>query len=531
VKKFLPIFILLFLVGLFRFNLIRHGALSIPDEVQYWEAGDALEKLIYKHNFPGFCAHIAGISGLFRSTDKPGHITIELIPAMVQGIVWKISGGRLVRDPQTQMITSGIHFRNPEFMRVATAFNVILSLFSLWIFYRITLLLFKENQSVALLGTAVYALLANTNIYIRHILPYNYALPVFFFSLYLALKKYFQKPGPFSLKTGCALGLLSGFGFAIYPGYYFFPVLIFGIIVWAGKEALFSPSQLVRYIAFALSSVSVLLFYELIARIGGTTYLGHLRDHASVIIMGSFEEGFTFLPKYLFEVETFIGVFMMICTLLYIFKKKRNGATTEIFPRIFGIMLAGFLFHATVSLLRQMVFYGRLLHMYYPFLVWAMMAFLADLKPPIVKKILMGGALPVLSLLSFIKFSTAYSQIAYPLDVLYQEGIKTELIDSRNFVHETEPYLRYSSPPPKDFKTDAPYRIESNFILVNFCYFSPLEGKGFKPFIPPANAKLLYQRPHLQSFPAYTYEGFTVKDRKLFKQRNYQVSIYELVQK
>lgn len=534
------IFTLLFAIGIYRFSLIDRGALSTPDEVRYWDAADAWEKLIAEHDIRGFfIAFASATNGRTEGTNKPGDTMLRLIPSLFQGIVWKFSGGIHTRDSGSDIITSGIHFRNPISLKIPTAFNVIISLLVLWVFYAITLMLFRNDYGIALTATLVYGLLANSNIYIRHILPYDSALLAFLFGAYFLIKDIVNNHGLVSFKVCMASGAFAGFGFSIYPGYYFFPVVIFAVILFKRRISFFSREELCHYAAFALSFLAILVFFELLARVGQTSYLAYLGKHAERINQGSFSEGFTFLPKYLFEVEGGIGVVILVATIWCILKwsillLKGNLPFKSVFyldvlPVLFFSMFMGFFYHATLSLAQRMVFYGRLLHMYYPFLIWATMAVVVELRSKSLKKLLAYGAFPLLSIFSFLHFALAYNQIAYPLDVLYKLGINTERIDPKNLIAESKPYLHFLSPPPINFKTEEPYKLENNFLLANFFSFYPLEKGDFKPFVPPANTKVVYQKPHFNTFPAYTFEAYSIPEREWAKQRRYQVSIYELV--
>ena len=94
-------------------------------------------------------------------------------------------------------------------------------------------------------------------------------------------------------------------------------------------------------------------------------------------------------------------------------------------------------------------------------------------------------------------------------------------IASDNIVNETEPFYIIKSPPSIDAKTNRPYRSERNFKLVNFCYFYPILDE-FKSYDISDNEKLIYSRKHFLSFPAYAYEGCSIKER------NYKIAIYKI---
>ena len=335
------------------------------------------------------------------------------------------------------------------------------------------------------------------------------------------------------------IGFLTGFGFAIYPGYYFFPILIFTFIVFTGTEKALSKTKAIKVFSFAIPSLSVLLLYEVLARFGDSSYILSLLNLSETITEGSFEEGFSFLPKYLIVVEKYAGVFILLCTLFFtatvIYRVIKYGL-----PIIYNnhlnllcvSMLGGFLLHAsTTTIFHKMVLYGRLVHIYFPFLIFATIAFLLEIKNAKLKNILLGLFISV-SVVSFINFFKDYLSLAYPRDVLYKHRILTEHIDLAHKVCETNcayPSFPISSPPPLSIKTNAPYNDEKNIMLINFCFFNIISGwygEDFSTFRPSQNHTLIYKAKHFLAFDPYTFEGCGIKERKALKERNYNVVIY-----
>jgi hypothetical protein len=536
-KKHIFFVLILAALTVYRFGLIDRGAMSIPDELQYWEAGDALEKLIYDHDIRGGFAHLAGKTSLYGSTDKPGHITLRMISMAIQGAVWKLSGGVRERDPETDLVQGGVHFRNPEFMKIPLAFNAVISLLILLLFYKISLLFFDQRRDLATIAAMIYGLLANSNIYVRHTLPYDPGLLFYMLAFYLALKKAREADGFPALKTCVLTGALTGFAFTVYPGYYVLPVAILGVLTAGSKGSLISPRQFQTAAVFGLSALAVLSFYEVSARMGGLTYFGNLLN-LSQTQHGSFEEGFSYLPKYMAAVESANGIFLLIFSALFFavlllrrfgFQKGEKTADVPVFSLAAWILLAGFVFHAVRTLQGHWVFYGRVLHMYMPFIVWTAVAAILSLPWEKIRRALIYFAAPALSLICFVSFAWSYQQVAYPMDVLYQLGINTGILPADRLVYESRPYIKFMSPPPRNFETGEPYTGKKDYVLVNFSFFYLLEDPDFTPYRPPADYRLLYSGLHYNMYPAYIHEGGTMHERELLKQRKYRVSVYERI--
>lgn len=515
IKKNYLLIILCAVIVLFRLALVGNGAFSFPDETRYRQSIFALSCLS-SHNADGFCKHIMNTQG------RPGDATLRLIPAAVQKLLYK---------------RYKIPAENPESLKAPIIFNVIITLLITLVFYAISLQLFGGNRTIALISTIGYSLLSNNNIYIRHILPYDQALLCFLSGLYLALKPPSENVRYSSRNS--IIGLVTGFGFAIYPGYYFFPMLIFTFMVFTGTEKILSKAKALKILFFAASALSVLLLYEVLARAGGTSYVGSLLNLSETITEGSFEEGFSFIPKYLIEVEKYAGVFILLCSLAFTARLVCRFVKNDI-PIIYNnhlnvlsiCVLAGFLFHASsAAIFHKMVFYGRLIHMYVPFLIFTTIAFLLEIGNVKLKNSMLG-LFVVLSVMSCVEFYNDYLPLAYPRDVLYKHGILADYSDSARSVFETDcsyPSAPISSPPPLNTKTNTPYNNETNFILVNFCFYTLLCGRDcadFSPFRPSENQKLIYTARHFLGFEPYMFEGYSMQDRALFKRRNYNVAIY-----
>lgn len=511
IKKQNLIILILIIMSVYRFMLIDKGALAFPDERRHLATAKAVERLIHK-DIKGFCTAISSTYA------RPGDATIRIIPVIGQGILY---------------VLYGIEPQNPDSLRVATLFNVIMSILVLLIFYRISLLLFEGNYTAAVIATITYSLLANSNIYIRHLLPVDNALVCFLFAMFYALKnlsKYLQQA---RIKTYVIIGLLSGFGFSVYPAYYFFPALIFVIVIFKRNGDLLSRSNLVRYLAFLFSALSVLIFYEIVARIGKVSYLVAGIGLSKIQNQGSYEEGFTFLAKYMVKIENVAGIFILACTIIYlikeavgILKNRSKSFYSEDLRLLIFTMLIAFILQASASaIFYKMAICGRFTRPYFLFFVWATVSLISKINKAKVRNVIFGALLS-LSLYSFFMFSSAYFPIAYPRDVLYKHGIMSYDIEPLNMINETEPFYIIESPPPLDVKTNAPYGKKQDFRLINFCYFYPVIEE-FKPYRPEKNENLIYRGRHFLSFPAYGYEGFSIRERQLLKDRNYQISIYE----
>jgi len=472
--------ILLFSVLLivFRLSLITTGHRFEGDEGRYQNAIDFWGKFFEGH-------FGQAISHLYNAQARPGFILLSLIPAGLQRIVAHLN----ILDP------SNIHFFD-----IPSFFNALVTLIKDIFFYRILSLLVSK-RSIAIVGTIVYSLLINTNVYIRHLSPYDYSLLIFLIVLFLILRE--QIIGPLSSRSAALCGALSAFGSLVYPGYYVFTIIM-AIFIMASAGFSFRPLA-IHTVCF----LGVILFCEFISQMVGRSYLLDCLILSSTVTHGSFEEGFLFIFRYLKEVEGIIGLVLLFLFLLYgIFLWPK-----DLKPSKYLLVAAVFMFsiHAILGIVFfKIVFYGRALHMYFPFLVMGAARTLDLIPQRSWRKIFMIFFI-VCSIFSFVPSAYRYSRVSYPREV----------------------YLQYLSDIPKsrilwilpDEKVDPSIYTDYLALAVNFLPYFGIPKEPCNP-IPPTHMVLVVSRPHPLNFVAYTFEHYKPEERKLVKERKYKMQIY-----
>ena len=114
------------------------------------------------------------------------------------------------------------------------------------------------------------------------------------------------------------LGLLSMFAFSVYPGFYFFPVIIFSLL-FLRPGILFSRKGLQNICNFSAGFLLVMIVFESLAFVGEHAYTDSLHALAYTVDQGSHSEGFSFLFKYLTEVEGLFGWALAGLSLVFMF--------------------------------------------------------------------------------------------------------------------------------------------------------------------------------------------------------------------
>ena len=495
-----PILPLLIVVSVYRLSLLGRGAMAFLDETLYYKAALALQQLRLG-DLSGSLAHLASSNG------RPGDTVLKLIPAALQGIPFAF----------------GVAPSNPWSLMIPAVCNVIVSLVTLYLFFRICLVLFAGDRAVSIAAAAVYSLLVNTNAYVRHMLPYVWALSVGVCALWLTLSR---QPTP---ALAWRVGLLAGSVVTIYPGYY----LLAGIpgVVLVGRDASAGSSERWRMAAgFVAGVVMVIAAFKILCRIGGISYIATARTLSRTITQGSFEEGWVFLPRYLIEVERYAGAVLLsgivVCLARASSEVVRGRYPRQIHWLIFPAV-AGWIWQAAAAYHgHTMVLYGRLIHAWMIFLVWALADAIAWARPGAVRSALCVVAVGAAAI-SLGRPAYDYYRLAYPADVLYELGIDTALLPASNMRCEMQPIYSYASPAPLNRETGYPYKRTANYLLINFCQGVPGPGRLERVPVSP-DTRPIYEAAHFMTFPAYGFEGLGPEDRREMRRRGYEVRAYQI---
>ncbi|OUJ73636.1 hypothetical protein BXP70_11620 [Hymenobacter crusticola] len=507
-----------------RLSFVGHGAMAFPDEERYYQSVEAI-KSFSKGDLRAVGAHLVQTQG------RPGDALLRLLPAAMQGI-WYTVGG------------PGPH--NPTSLLIPVLFTYGVSVLSLLLFYRLARMLLP-TQVAALLSTLLYACLVNSNVYIRHILPYELGL-CSFLGLLVWLVRAQQQGRILTLKQTWALGVGAAFTVAIYPGYFFAPIILLAVMVSPLlKEPISAlsathhkfPSFKVVVCFFGIGALSMLAILEVLALLTGVSYLQACQEllsvQASTITQGDFQESFSFLFKYLFEVEGALGVLLLmlvgygLASRLYkMVRRRKRVPKVELSSSnaLYLAVLAAFLAYAALGFWgHKLVFYGRVLHFFLPFIVLFAVASACSWKSmalrvrPLVAAFLIGVAL-----YSFGRFALQYREVVYPLDLLASPALRLVQQNTlfRNQMNASDNDDYYIARQNLAHTEGA----QGEAILLNFSFLYPIVGPGCNEVRIPAGFHQVFAAPHFLTIPAYGFEGFLPKERALLQQCQYQCKVF-----
>jgi hypothetical protein len=377
------------------------------------------------------------------------------------------------------------------------------------------------EAAAALAGATVYALLVNSNLYLRHLLPYDWAMCAGLLALWLSLTK------PRTSTLAIATGALTGVVLTIYTGYYLLCGALGIAVLWETWASTERRDAVRSAVLFAAASAAVIALMELLFRAGGLSYIGSLREVHRDIQFTSYGDGWLFVPEYLLDVERLSGLVLILGAVHYAWHAAVRFGRGRLRPidRVMLPTLVAFGAQAASSAYWHAIpLYGRLIHPWMPFLAWMLADALAH-APARQRRNAYAGVFAAVAL-SWAASAWVYVPLKYPSDVLYAMGINTTRLPAGRTLCELVPGTSYASPGPINRVTNAPYTADSDYVLLNFCQALPGIPRPRETATVPAGATRLFDGPHWMSFPAYAYEGLISVDREAMRRENYRMQVF-----
>lgn len=483
-------------VTLARLSLIGKGTMAFVDESRYVNAMLGLRALSEGHG-QEFLRYINSMGA------RPGDGIWRAIPGLGQALL---------------LLVFDLNPNAPPSLQVPQAFNVLIVSLNALVLYRIYRRFFSVGM--ALLGLALYSSLVNTSLYLRHLLPYDHSLFFFFLALTVLLRP--QAAG--RIKRQVLIGTLGGISYAIYPGYFMGPMLLLAVVLLTGFEDP-RPDWLrtLRPAAAQLAGLlAVLLVFEGLARLGDTSYWASSRYIATTVTQGSFAEGFSFIGSYFQQVEGWLGIVLLVLSGVGVGLSLRTGLSASAPAAERGIMrllTVGFLawlgYALVVQVGHKLVFYGRTLHFFVPFIVMGVLMALRAVgrtAQSCAWLYLSGGGI---ALAHFGIFLAGYLPVDYPCDVAYRAGIYSyPQIAARQVSVCDEPLMAYRlfGPRLRSQLTQKP--SAATFQLLNFAYLYPISCYQPAHLGP---GKVVADVPYFMKYSAYQFEGHSAAQRAVLQ--------------
>jgi hypothetical protein len=505
-----------------KLSLLGSGFLTFPDEYRYAQSGKALSDFSQGRFVPGMDA-------LFSTRARPGEAFLNMIPNAVQFISAKMFNLRIY-DSKNSI---------PLFF-----YNFSLYCLLLILHFKFSKLVLNDKNS-ALLSVLLFGTFTNSYLYLRHALPYDMSLLLFYWIIYkLSL---FTINKSISDKKVFILGLLTFGAYLIYPGYLFLFACILILLLFSSNFQETLLQKLRHSVFFGLGCLIMLLSFELMARVAQNSYINDLIRLSKTISQGSFEESFSFIFKYFLDVEGFTGILLFVLVVLFFIGSvflliKGKYQNHKIIINISIVLVLFFVSYAASGyFLHKTVFYGRLLHQFLPFIcILAIFAFqklvIKSIKSSQTQNwVKLTFACIFLTEFGF-KFS-AYQTVCYPRDweistmaSKYQVAEYTKVFEYSNSMEYGGKWrlgIRKNGktlfPPMNQNQIDSVSKI----VIVNAGYLFPVKDISlYKPYRAPSRYQLIDAKPHFMNYKAYQYEVYSIEERKNMDAMNLQMRTY-----
>jgi uncharacterized protein with PQ loop repeat len=371
----------------------------------------------------------------------------------------------------------------------------------------------------------LYSVSVNGYLNLRHVTPLD-------ISLLLSLTAFNSllsvKGG--SMRALVMQGLLNAASLLVYPGYYC--LFLAFILVWIGlnKQRFLWSVWWKKGLVFSIAFIFPFVAMEIMARVFQTSYLGELNQLGLTISQGSFEEGFSFVFKYLWQVESAVGVVFLLGLFFYLYqavKIKTTRKPDKLSSLVLSSVFIGFLLYAIlVYVAQKMLFTGRVLHQFMPFFSMAAIVGFWSLFENTNKSHQFLAILSVILLLVSLPVYLRYYRVEYPKDFYRKVSGQHNLRPGQINYHSQWTKCLWR----KETLPDIHNKDGKQLVLVNWCHPSdgpPSDGCGWNRFVRGKNQALLAKAPHYMSFSGYQFEGANAEQRKALEEYPPELAVYE----
>lgn len=497
IQKHRLLFLVLSILLVGRLAISGEGYLEDSDEVDYYCAENAFDALI-DFRFADFSNHLALTEG------KPTETFLK-----VMQVPFHRAFAFIINEPR----------HSPAALWILGLVNITVSLCLLFAFY----VLLRQVQIAyipSVVGTLWLGVFINFNLYTRHLLSYDLGL-LFFVTALLCL----LYTNANEIKRIQLAGLLTALGITTYHGYFMMGFIIGIWLLFGNNFKRISVTQRIKH--FTIGFLPLLILYEIIFYPGGHSFIGENLKISETINQGSHQEGFLFAWLYLTKIEGIAGIAclaLFALAAIYFFTRKPPSPVSIL---IISGLVAYLIYATAVYYFHILVFYGRIWHMYYPFMVMGAVFILSKFKW-IESRWTAAFLLCILCFQYGINIQSLNS-ITYPRKVLDKFGVLLPdgSVAEKHYKYTMRSVERYVS--NEYFRKYAAKPLENNnYIFTNTCFFSHFPDfflTTYEPLNVPG--RKVYSKLHFMSYPAYTFEYCSTYGRSFFENKKIHIEVID----
>ena len=486
------------------FAIVLIGRLSVAG-TGYLEDQDEFLYIWIHLNAASFAHLSAWTDCLFRIQGQPPEVAIRLLEY--------ISLIPVANSMHQQML-------HPDILYFVGLYNILASLLILYVFYRILL---KLNLSIelALTGVMLMGTLFHFNMYTRHILPYDHALLFQLLSLNLLLRD--------NLRPRIILlaGLLSAIGLTNYFGGFMFVFINGGLLLLTHRD---NPKLAIRNCLLFISSfAALLLFYEVLTHVDGRSYLAFFRQYSQTVgTEGSPDESLIFVFLYFYFVEKWWGLLLLFAFFIGSHFILKRGDSFKAKHLILLAVVAYLSFGMFSFISHKLVFDGRVLHIYFPFIILGALGWLQQQKLTPPHNI--AAAFILFACVNYFFVIRDLNSIGYPRNAIYKYHLFEDKTKTCFTYYEDIPgSIKYSAREGFCIDSIGQARLPSgDYVLQNICFlptYSDSIFQYYKPLNINKTDSVIIEEPHFESHPAYAMEYCTHTGREFFISRQFKIRV------
>jgi len=249
------------LITLIKLNLIGTGFLAIYDEIRYCQSGKAVQNLLELKIRPA-------IRAIYFTQGRPVDAILKLIPITIQYITANIYKLNWYESDNSY----------PLFF-----YNFIIYCIIIYIHFKMSKLLLNDSF-LSLISVLIFCTVTNSYLYLRHALPYDMSLLIFYLVIYKIV--IYTNENSLSFKKSLITGICSFMGYLVYPGY--FSLFMVSLFIFLFNNI--SKKDIIKRLYYSgyyvLGSILCLFICEKIARRVGTSYILDAKGLSKTITQG-----------------------------------------------------------------------------------------------------------------------------------------------------------------------------------------------------------------------------------------------------
>lgn len=484
------------------------GALYFPDESRYLTSFNVIETFFeYDGNkIQRIAEFIFNQNTSFDTSNRPGDVLVRMIPASFQFFAKELFG---------------LPYTDPKSLLIAQFFNLFCIFGIAYGIYKIVYA-FSQKKYFAQLGALTYLFIPASFLYSRHCISYDISLFLYVVVLSQLLKKTVEN-NPLSIINAVFLGAINTLALAVYPGYVFF---------WLINNALLlmhflikrSYKRVMAVVAFFAGVIVVFSFFQWLAAKVDFNYINLFFSKPIGITQGSFEEGFSFIVKHYWFTMNVAGMAILAISVYWAIQQIRQLRLKEFLqPQnvlfiTFMLFMGSWIIYAYQSVMGSFVFYGRLIHMYVPILLIVFLLVLQQYK----ERVALLGI--VLIILCSICTNIQLYMLAYPRDILAENKA---IAVQANYINDYTSCLPIAVPPANPYLTTRhSNKAEGKYIILNASYLLPTDTEKRAQYNL-EKYQVITVGKHPCNNSLYLMEGYSIAQRRLLKELNPKISIYQ----